>query len=116
MAETIFERTDGQPYLLQLYASLLVSLLNHDKRRQACPDDISRVEYDVLSQATYYFQHTVSAAPPEAQDALTALALDKPVDLNPQTRRWLRRRLLLTDDDRLRIPVVGTWLREDMYA
>ncbi|WP_143309194.1 hypothetical protein [Candidatus Entotheonella palauensis] len=109
VAETIFERTDGQPYLLQLYASLLVTLLNHEKRRQACPSDIARVEDDVLSQAsTNYFRYTVSASPPDVQDALTDLALDKPVDLTPQMRHWLRRRLLLTDDDRLRIPILGS--------
>lgn len=34
-------------------------------------------------------------------------------ELDAATRRWLRRRLLLTDEGRLSIPVLGAWLRAE---
>jgi hypothetical protein len=113
VAEAIYTRTGGQPYLLQLYASLLVSLLNEEQRRQACLEDVATVEKQALTQGAYYFRYTVQAAPPEARTALEALAWEKPIEINPHTRRWLRRRLLLTEDDHLLIPALGTWVREE---
>lgn len=85
-------------------------------RRQACQADVGAIENLALTQAAYYFRNTVEMAPPEARIALEALAWDHPVTLAPRTRRWLRRRLLLSDDDRLLIPVPGVWIREETEA
>ncbi|MGH9962096.1 MAG: hypothetical protein ACREBC_34030, partial [Pyrinomonadaceae bacterium] len=49
VAEEIFMRTGGHPYLLQLYGSLLVTCLNHQKRGSATLEDIGTVEDEVLS-------------------------------------------------------------------
>jgi energy-coupling factor transporter ATP-binding protein EcfA2 len=113
VARTIFDRTGGQPYLVQLYGSLLISRLNGEDRRQADLKDIPRVEADVLQQATYYFRNTYQTAPPQGKEVLLDLAFDRKPQLDAATRRWLRRRLLLTDEDSLSIPVFGAWLREE---
>ncbi|WP_437958297.1 hypothetical protein WME76_00680 [Sorangium sp. So ce119] len=34
-------------------------------------------------------------------------------ELDSRTRRWLRRRCLLTAEDGLRVPVLGAWIREE---
>ena len=47
VADIILERTGGHPYLLQLYASLLVAFLNDEKHRQACLEDVTTVEATV---------------------------------------------------------------------
>lgn len=116
VADTIVTRTAGQPFLLQLYGSLLVTLLNDSQRRQVCQSDVATIEPLALEQAASYFRHTVEAAPPAARAALEALAWEQSVTLAPPTRRWLRRRLLLSEDDRLLIPVLGTWIRQETEA
>jgi len=114
IADTIFQRTGGLPYLLQLYASLLITYLNDQKRRQARMGDLPIVEDEVLTQASYYLRHTFESAPAEAKPALTAIALDRSIEISVRTRRWLRQRWLLTEQDQLWVPVLGTWLREEM--
>lgn len=113
VAAMAFARCAGQPYLLQLYGSLLVTHLNHEKRRTANPDDLRPVEDELLSQAGYYFRDTYRGAPEDAREVLRALARGEPVEPNRRTRRWLQRRLLLTDDGHLQPPVLGTWIREE---
>jgi hypothetical protein len=114
IAEAIFVRSGGLPYLLQLYGSLLVEQLNANKRRHAQPSDLEMVEEQVLEQATYYFRNTVQSAPAEAQAVLVKLATgDFPVVINKPTRRWLQRRGLLTADEQLTIPVLGTWITRE---
>lgn len=113
VAREIFARTAGQPYLVQLYGSLLVTRLNQEDRRVAALADVPRVEEDVLQQATYYLRSTLQGAPPAARAALLDLAHDGEPRLDPPARRWLRRRLLLTEDDRLSIPVLGAWIRAE---
>jgi hypothetical protein len=71
------------------------------------------VEEQVLQQATYYLRNTYQAAPPAAQAALLDLAHDGTPTLDAATRRWLLRRLLLTEEGRLSIPVLGAWLRAE---
>jgi len=37
---------------------------------------------------------------------------DEKPELDRQTRRWLQRRCLITEDGQLTIPVLGQWMRE----
>ena len=112
LATAIFERTGGQPFLLQLYGSVLIQHLNDNKRKQAEMADLAIVEAQVLEQANYYFKNIVEAAPEHAQTGLVALAEAQPCLLDKRTRRWLNRRCLLTAEDQLMIPVLGEWIRE----
>jgi hypothetical protein len=114
VAVRIFERTGGQPYLLQLYGSLLVGCLNAEGRRYSAMPDVARVEDEALTQGAYYFRHTYEAAPPAAREALEALASGKHPLMSPSTRRWLKRRGLITDADCLAMPVFGTFLRDEL--
>lgn len=113
VAERIFERTGGQPNLVQLYGSLLVTHLNEQDRRQADLGDVARVEEDVLTQETYYFRNILQEASPAARAALIDLAHNTTPNLDAATRRWLRRRLLLTEEGRLTMPVFGAWMRAE---
>lgn len=114
IAEEIFARSGGLPYLLQLYGSLLIEQLNAEKRQQSQLSDLEIVEEQVLEQATYYFRNTVQSAPAEAQAVLLKLAEgDFPVEMDKCTRRWLQRRCLLTKKDQLAIPVLGTWISRE---
>jgi hypothetical protein len=113
IAEAVFERTGGQPNLVQLYGSLLVTRLNNQDRRQAEMGDVARVEEDVLTQETYYFRNILQESPPAARSALIDLAYDQSPTLEPATRRWLRRRLLLNEESRLTMPVFGAWIRAE---
>ncbi|HZF11209.1 MAG TPA: AAA family ATPase [Thermoanaerobaculia bacterium] len=112
VATAIVERTGGQPNLVQLYGSLLVNLLNAEDRRQATLQDVPRIEADVLAQEVSYFRNLLQA-PPAARAALVALAQDQRPEIDPPTRRWLRRRLLVTEEDRLSMPVLGAWIRAE---
>lgn len=113
VAAAIFERTGGQPNLVQLYGSLLVTRLNEQERRRADLPDVTRVEEDVLTQETYYFRNVFQEAPPAARTALLDLAYARTPTLEAPTRRWLRRRYLLTDEGRLSMPVLGAWIRAE---
>jgi hypothetical protein len=114
VAEAIFTRSGGLPYLLQLYGSLLVEHLNAEKRQQSQLSDLEIVEEQVLEQATYYFRNTVQSAPSEAQAVLLKLAEgDFPVAMDKRTHRWLQRRSLLTAEEQLTIPVLGTWISRE---
>ncbi|EDN65560.1 conserved hypothetical protein [Beggiatoa sp. PS] len=114
IAATIFARTGGLPYLLQYYGSDLVEHLNEHNRQQANMDDLAIVEQQILEQATYYFRNTVQNAPEPARRALIALAENQAnIEIDKPTRRWLKRRCLLTDTDQLLIPVLGTWIHEE---
>jgi len=114
VAAAIVARTGGQPYLLQLYGSLLVTRLNAMQRRSAALDDLPQIEEEVLSQVTYYFRDLYESAPDAARAGLCALARDQVPTIDPQTRRWLRRRELMTDEQRIGIPVFGRWIIEEV--
>ncbi|RKZ71240.1 MAG: hypothetical protein DRR19_32670 [Candidatus Parabeggiatoa sp. nov. 1] len=75
--------------------------------------DIAIVEEQVLEQASYYFKYIVAEAPEKARTILLALAEEQTFSLDKRTRRWLKRRCLLTADDQLLSPVLGEWIRED---
>jgi hypothetical protein len=114
VAEAVFAQTKGQPYLLQMYGSFLVFLLNDEGRSQACLNDVERVGDRILTEAAYYFHNTVLSAPPEARLALGDLAAGRAPDLTQRTRVWLRRRGLLAEDGRIGIPILGAWMREEV--
>lgn len=112
VAEAIVTRTGGQPYLMQLYGSLLIQYLNEIREKQARLINLEPVEERVLDQATYYFRNTLQVAPESAQQVLESLATEQAVEMDKYTRRWLQHRCLLTEDNKLLIPVLGTWIRE----
>lgn len=113
IAEAIFERTGGQPYLLQLYGSILILRLNDQGRRQASLDDLSAVDEVVLTEGRPYFANTLQSAPEEARRTLVALSEGRQVALSSRARVWLRRRSLIGEDNTLLIPILGTWIREE---
>ena len=118
LAEAVWDRTLGQPYLTQLYGQLIVERLNQEGRRQALVADCAAVEPRLLDQAgPHYLSHIVQAAPESARRVLDALARGETLDLDTldrPTRRYLRRRSLITESGTLGIPVLGAYLlRED---
>ncbi|MCP4662218.1 MAG: ATP-binding protein, partial [bacterium] len=113
VAERIVERTGAQPFLVQLYAQLLVETLNAQERTQATLDDLEAIELEVLEQATYYFRNTWQRAPDPARSDLAALARGTTPGLERESRRWLGRRCLIDDQGRLTIPVLGRFLIEE---
>ncbi|MEP7121657.1 MAG: AAA family ATPase [Byssovorax sp.] len=116
IAEAIYARTGGQPFLLQAYGSALISRINEGERepRTATMDDLAAVEETVLSRWKPYFADTIKSAPAAARKALSALAAGKEPALGTRTRRWLERRCLITKDNQLRIPVLGAWIRAEL--
>ncbi|KFB77106.1 MAG: hypothetical protein NOF05_07085 [Candidatus Accumulibacter phosphatis] len=74
IAEAAVDRSGGQPYLTQLYGSLLVDRLNDDKRQSATPADLAAVEEDVLDQAGYYFINVWGDLGPAAQAVVLSAA------------------------------------------
>jgi hypothetical protein len=116
VAEAVFERTGGQPFLLQAYGSRLISLLNNQERdpNMARLEDVAVIEEEVLGAWKAYFADIVRGAPDDARAALTALGHGRDEAIDPRARRWLRRRSLLTEDDRLRIPALGAWIRQEI--
>jgi hypothetical protein len=112
-ANIIFDRTRGQPYLLQFYASLLISRLNDEKRDQVTQDDLRKTEERVLREGRYFFEYIWRESSPETQQILLNLAFRKPVEIGSQTRKWLMRRNLISEKDKLRVPLVATWLRNE---
>lgn len=112
VAEKVFERTAGQPLLLQFYGSRLVQSLNEQNRREASLKDIEKVEERALEEVTYYFRNLYQSTPPHLQFVLEELAYEKIVDLERKDKAWLRRRLLIDENNQLMIPVFATWIRE----
>ncbi len=73
------------------------------------------VEAGVLEngEAIYYFRNSVTQnMPDDAGKALRRLADGKTPKIDRQTKRWLRRRMLITEDERLMIPVMERWMKE----
>ena len=112
LAHEIYRRSRGQPFLTQVYGYALVEALNRSKRKSATLDDIEQVEPELLSSYTYYFRGIWQEVPPEGQAALTALAHGEPITLARETKRWLRRRMLVDDEGQLLVPLFGRWIRE----
>jgi len=115
VAQQVYRKTGGQPFLLQVYGSLLVSRLNEQRRRAAIVEDVNAVEIRAVEWAGPFFQDTYKSAPAAVQTLLGNLAIGKPVGLAPPARRWLTQRYLLTDDDRLAVPLFGAWIQHHGY-
>jgi hypothetical protein len=69
VAHEVYRRTGGQPYLVQVFGSLLVSLLNDGKRKTAAVADVQAVEGRAMEWAESYFRDTYKSAPTVAHDA-----------------------------------------------
>ena len=115
VAQEVYRQTAGQPFLLQVYGSLLVSRLNEEKRKTATLDDVKEVGVRAVEWAGPFFQDTYKSAPAAVQAMLGNLALGKPVDVTPSARRWLTQRYLVTDDDGLAIPLFAAWIQHQGY-
>jgi hypothetical protein len=114
VARRVFERTAGQPYLLQLFGTLLINRLNEQERMTAVPEDVAAIEQEALAQGRYYFGNTYQDAPEQARKVLEALACGQAPNFDGATRRWLERRWLIDDDGALRTPVLGAFIREEL--
>ena len=112
LAQEIWLRSRGQPFLTQVYGYALVETLNRSKRKRATLDDLEQIEPELLSSYTYYFRGIWQEVPATGQAALTALANHEPITLEKETKRWLRRRMLVDDDGQLLVPLFGRWIRE----
>jgi len=112
VAEEIYVRTGGQPYLLQLYGSLLVGRLNEESRCEAVIQDVAAVEEQALTQGVYYFRNTFNDAREDARRAMHQLSLGQDSNLTSSTRRWLQGRWLIDSRDRLTVPVLVKYIRE----
>lgn len=116
VARAVVARTGGQPFLVQLYGSLLVERLNEARRKTATLDDIEPVEQEVLDQANYYFSNVWGDLPPAAHPVLRALDAGQPAKADAATQRWLRRRLIVSEEGVLLVPVFARWVRENVPA
>lgn len=116
VAEAIVTRTGGQPYLTQLYGSLLVDRLNDEKRKSAELADLEGVEDDVLDQASYYFRDVWSDLGPAAQAVVRSAAQGALAPLEGGLPRVLRRRQIVAESGELLVPVFGRWVREQEGA
>lgn len=112
VAEEVFRRTDGQPYLVQLYGQLLVLHLDATKRRAATLADVDAIQDEVYSTGATWFRFTFSDCTPERQALLRRLADGEPAPLAIADQRWLQRRGVVTPDGRVRVPVFATWIRD----
>ncbi|MBL8240682.1 MAG: hypothetical protein JNM66_24905 [Bryobacterales bacterium] len=111
VAEAVFQHTGGQPFLVQVYGYLLVKRCNDQNCQAATIHDFQALEEKVIEWAEAYFRDMYNAAPAPVREALDQLAQGLPATLAPATRRWLNQRYLLTDQDRLAIPIFGSWLK-----
>jgi hypothetical protein len=110
VAADVYRRTGGQPYLLQIFGSLLVGRLNHEKRRAATVADVEAIEGRALEWAEGYFRDLYRWAPEPVRAVLGCLARGETAAITPPARRWLERQYLLTPDDRLAVPLLGKWI------
>lgn len=114
VAQAVCARTGGQPFLTQLFGSLLVDRLNDQRRKAAAAEDLGWVEEQALDQASYYFHDLWSDVPESGRNCLRALVAGQPWPADAATRRWLRRRLLVGQQGELLVPVFGRWLTENV--
>ena len=109
----IHARTGGQPFLTQLFGSLLIDHLNDEERRQALPTDVDVIEPQALEKAGYYFRDVLhDAIPDELRPLLQARARGETVAFSRSQQRWLKRRLILDADGNWYAPAHARWLRE----
>jgi hypothetical protein len=93
----------------------LVDHLNQDQLRLATVEIFESVKEAVIDKvAGPYFRDLYYRAPDGAKAALESLANNREPDLDDATRRWLRRRLMLSTDTKLNVPVFGGRLCEEL--
>ncbi len=114
VARLIFRRTAGQPYLLQLFGTLLVNRLNEEERATARLEDVSAIEAEAITQGRYYFDNTYRDVPEAQREVLEALARGEYPTITGAVRRWMERRCLISEDNTLRTPVLGVFIREEL--
>jgi hypothetical protein len=110
VAVQVYVRTGGQPFLLQVYGSLLVTRLNEEKRQVATLADVGAVELRAIEWAEPYFREAYRTAPEPAREALGRLSHGQAIALSTIAQRWLTQRYLLTPGGQLAIPVFGAWI------
>lgn len=110
VARAIFQRTDGQPYLVQLFGQLLVKQLNDAERRVARLDDLPRVEAVLMEEASIYFGQCYQSPEP-FRGLMLALARGENPAMSHRERQWLQERgFLKPGSTRHRIPVLADWI------
>ncbi len=114
VAARIYQRTGGQPYLVQMYGSKLVGRLAQAPggRRPAAVDDVDAIEPRVLEAADSFLRHSFTSAPEDVKPWLEKLASGEANgnEASPKVRQWLNRRNLLTPAGELSVPALGTWI------
>jgi predicted nucleic acid-binding Zn ribbon protein len=114
VAESICRRTGGQPDLVQLYGSLLVSRLNETQYRTAELADLEARRCAAHWSKAPIISAICTAPPPKpAREALQVLAQGETTSPDSRTRRWLERRRLIDAQGQLNIPVLGRWIVEE---
>lgn len=113
VAWQIVKRTGSQPFLLQLYGSLLVNYLNEEGRLQSRLDDLAFIDDQVLASGRPYFANIFRSAPSEVRSLLVAIAGGWKPTLATTGMAWLRRRRLVEPEGTLSIPILGNWIREE---
>ena len=68
------------------------------------------METRAIEWAEGYFRDMFRWAPETVREALWRMARGEPGEMTPAARRWLAQRYLLTGDDRLAVPLFGTWI------
>ena len=110
VADEIFNRTGGQPFLLQVYGDQLVRLLNEEQRRLSGVQDVAAVEQRVQNRWKYFFRDLYEEAPPHIQETLVELAHDRTERPDQDEAAWLRDHDLLNEDGSFAIPSFAAWL------
>ncbi|HIP94222.1 MAG TPA: hypothetical protein EYH20_02650, partial [Leucothrix sp.] len=116
VAEAIFERSNGQPYLLQAFAGITIEHLNNKNQSTANLTMLDAIEEDVMQRCSNYFRDVYGSAPATAQQVMQQLSHNKTCEIDSASQRWLKRRLLvLTDSNQqqyMSIPVFAHWVRK----
>ncbi len=112
VALEVWRRTDGQPYLTQLYGQLLVLRLDATGRRAAEPADVDAIQDEVFASGSAFFRFTFGDCGPERQALLRRLAEGEALPVPRPDQRWLQRRGVLTPEGRIRVPALARWITE----
>jgi hypothetical protein len=73
---------------------------------------LEEIEEQVMQRCSTYFRDVYGSAPKTAKYVLQQLSAGKPVEIDKPSKRWLLRRLLMTEQEQLAIPVFAHWVRE----
>ena len=112
LADAIYQRSNGQPFLLQAFAGLTIEHLNNNELKTANLDMLDEIEEKVMQRCSTYFRDVYGSAPESAKLALRQLSNGENCVLDRVGKRWLLRRLLITEQEELVIPIFGHWVRE----